>query len=171
LEKLIYTSLGDWITRQRAEVASGADGAEARLLASEHLQRELIKILKGEPPYDLFIRWKRLREQPIGWEPDLNDGVRLNIRPWLQAKPYKGGKNACILRWTPKAIKHGKDRGKEPEGEKKKEDYPWFWSWDQKTEDFKGGDKFDGNRWNDLHYTRKEKQKARDRHGAKGAKA
>jgi hypothetical protein len=170
LEKLIYTSLGDWITRQRAEVASGADGAEARLLAAEHLQKELIKILEGEPPYDLFIRWKPLHEQPIGWEPDLNDGVRLNIRPWLQAKPYKSTRqNACILRVTPKSIKFTKDRGKEPVRDK--EDYPWFWSWDQKTENFKGGDKFDGNRWNDLHYTRKEKQKARERHPAKGAGA
>lgn len=169
LEKLIYTSLGDWITRQRAEEASGADGAEARLLAAEHLQKELIKILHGEPPYDLFIRWKPLHEQPVGWEPDLNDGVRLNIRPWLQAKPYKGGKNACILRWTPKSIKHGKDRGKEPVRDK--EDYPWFWSWDQKTDNFEGGKDFDGNRWNDLHYTREAKQKARERHAAQAGKA
>ena len=66
---------------------------------------ELEKILDGEPPYDIFVRWKPLHEQPIGWEPDLNDGVRLNIRPWLTAtlrhtrKPKKG---ACILRVTPK---------------------------------------------------------------------
>ena len=40
-------------------------------------------ILEGEAPYDIFVRWKPLEEQPIGWEPDLNDGVRLNIRPFV----------------------------------------------------------------------------------------
>ena len=115
LEKLIYTSLGDWITRQRDEVRTEKSGAEARLAAALHLQAELEKILRGEPPYDLFVRWKPLDEQPIGWEPDLNDGVRLNIRPWLQARPYQPSrKNACILRVTPNSLKYGKDRGKEP---------------------------------------------------------
>jgi len=37
----------------------------------------------GEAPYDIFVRWKALSEQAIGWEPDINDGVRLNIRPFL----------------------------------------------------------------------------------------
>ena len=43
LEKLIYTALGDWISRQRAEVAAGVDGADARLTAAQHLQSELGK--------------------------------------------------------------------------------------------------------------------------------
>ena len=42
---------------------------------------KLIKILEGEPPYDIFVRWKPLVGQPAGWNPDINDGVRLNIRP------------------------------------------------------------------------------------------
>ena len=33
LEKLIYTTLGDWITRQRADVTAGVDGADGRLAA------------------------------------------------------------------------------------------------------------------------------------------
>ena len=37
----------------------------------------------------------------------------------------------------------------------------WFWSWDEKTQDFAGGRTFDGNRWNDLHYTNAFKQAAR----------
>ncbi len=162
LEKLIYTSLGDWITRQRAEVVSGSDGADARLTAALHLKAELEKILAGEKPYDLFVRWKPLKEQPIGWEPDINDGVRMNLRPWLTAtltpstKPKKG---SCILRVTPK-INYGKDRGKEPM--RLKEDFPWFWTWDEQAEDFEGGKVFDGARWNDLHYSLDAK-KARER--------
>ena len=42
-------------------------------------------ILEGAPPYDVYVRWKEMREQPIGWEPDLDDGVRLNIRPFITA--------------------------------------------------------------------------------------
>jgi hypothetical protein len=32
-------------------------------------------ILAGEPPHDLYVYWKKLHEQPIRWEPDLNDSV------------------------------------------------------------------------------------------------
>lgn len=169
LEKLIYSYLGDWIDRQRAERQAGIEGADARLAHAEHLKRELIKILEGEPPYDIFVRWKPLHQQPIGWEPDINDGVRINIRPFMTARPLSTrAKNACILRATPK-IKWEKDRGKEPRREK--DDYPWFWGWtpdDPKLAvDFVGGREFDGNRWNDLHYSRAFKQAARDRHAAK----
>jgi len=161
LEKLIYTYLGDWIDRQRADQRAGVEGADGRVAAAEHLKRELEKILEGEPPYDIFVRWKPLHEQPIGWEPDLNDGVRLNIRPFMTAKPLNTrGKNACILRVTPK-IKWEKDRGKEPG--RPKDEYPWFWGWDEQTLNFLGGSKFDGNRWNDLHYSRATKLAARER--------
>ncbi|MFN3625445.1 MAG: Eco57I restriction-modification methylase domain-containing protein, partial [Hyphomicrobium sp.] len=165
LEKLIYSYLGDWIDRQRAEQKAGIEGADARLAHAEHLRAELIKILEGEPPYDIFVRWKPLHEQPIGWEPDINDGVRMNIRPFMTARPLAArAKGACILRTTPK-IKWDKDRGKEPSREKA--DYPWFWGWDPEdpnlATDFAGGSAFDGNRWNDLHYTRAAKEVARDR--------
>lgn len=170
LEKLIYYYLGDWIDRRRAEQKAGVEGADARLAHAEHLRAELIKILEGEPPYDIFARWKPLREQPIGWDPDINDGVRMNIRPFMTARPLKGGgKNGCILRVPPR-IKWDKDRGKEPKRDKV--DYPWFWGWDGVQRDFPGGAEFDGNRWNDLHYSRAAKQAARDRHRAKtGAKS
>ncbi len=163
LDKLIYTYLGQgWIDSQRRDQAAGVEGADARLVAAEHLKTELEKIRNGEPPYDIFVRWKPLQQQPIGWEPDINDGVRLNIRPFMTAKPY-GAKaaNACILRTTPKNIKWDKDRGKEPE--RKKEEFPWFWGWDGQTENFAGGKEFDGNRWNDLHYTNEHKSAARER--------
>jgi hypothetical protein len=161
LDKVTHTYLGDWLDRQRADRKAGVEGADGRVAAAEHLKRELEKILEGEPPYDIFVRWKPLHQQPVGWEPDIDDGVRVNIRPFMTAKPLNArGKNACILRVAPK-IKWDKDRGKEPTREKA--DYPWFWGWDQSTQDFAGGKDFDGNRWNDLHYTRAVKLTARER--------
>jgi hypothetical protein len=170
LEKLIYSYLGDWIDRQRADQKAGVEGADARLAHAEHLKAELIKILEGEPPYDIFVRWKPLHEQPVGWDPDIDDGVRVNIRPFMTARTLNArSANTCILRSTPK-IKWDKDRGKEPTRDK--DDYPWFWGWDQSSADFPGGAEFDGNRWNDLHYSRAAKQSARDRHRASvGGKA
>lgn len=165
LEKLIYSYLGDWIDRQRADQKAGVEGADARLAHAEHLKAELINILEGEPPYDIFVRWKPLHEQPLGWDPDINDGVRMNIRPFMTARPLNArGANACIFRATPK-IKWDKDRGKEPTRDKA--DYPWFGGWDEASQDFVGAKDFDGNRWNDLHYSRAVKQAARDRHHAK----
>ena len=161
LEKLIYSYLGDWMDRQRVDQKAGIEGADGRLAHVEHLRRELIKILEGEPPYDIFVRWKPLHQQPIGWNPDINDGVRMNVRPFMTARPLGArAKNACILRSTPK-IKWQKDRGKE--SMRDKEDYPWFWGWDEATPDFAGVEKFDGNRWNDLHYSNTLKQAARAR--------
>jgi hypothetical protein len=163
LEKLIYSYLGDWIDRQRADQTAGIEGADARLAHAEHLKAELIKILEGEPPYDIFVRWKPLHQQPIGWDPDINDGVRMNIRPFLAARTLNArGAHTCILRATPK-VKWEKDRGKEQTRDKA--DYPWFWGWDEATTDFAGGATFDGNRWNDLHYSRAVKQAARDQRG------
>lgn len=164
LEKLTFTYLGRWITRQEEDVKAGKDGAEARLAAAKKLKSELEKILAGEPPYDIFIRWKPLHEQPIGWEPDIDDGVRVNIRPFLTAKPFgkEATASACILRVRPR-IKHGPnaDRGTEPQ--RNREEFPWFWSWDGATADFLGGATFDGKRWNDLHYSIRVKTLARDK--------
>lgn len=159
LEKLLYTYLGDWIDRQRAEQRAGIEGADARVAAAEQLKTELENILAGESPYDIFVRWKPLSQQPIGWEPDVNDGVRINSRPFMAAKPLNArARGACILRITPK-IKWDKDRGKEPE--RSKDEYPWFWKWDGEARDFKGGQTFDGVRWNDLHYSLAAKKRAR----------
>ena len=49
-------------------------------MSALELQRKArISIRDGEPDYDIYVRWKPLHEQPMGWNPDLNDGVRLNI--------------------------------------------------------------------------------------------
>jgi hypothetical protein len=172
LELLTYTYLGDWIDRQKLDQAEGVNGADDRLAAALDLQGQLKKILDGEPPFDLFVRWKPLHQQAIGWDPDINDGVRLNIRPFLKAQLRKGGKaGAGILRAKPGTIKWSKDRGKEPM--RSKDDFPWFWGWDETNhaleQDFgapipgapPAGDSFDGNRWNDLHYSRAAKEAAR----------
>jgi hypothetical protein len=107
LEKLTYTYLGqDWVERQRAEARDETPGAEVRLSAALELQRKLEAILEGEKPLDIYVRWKEPHEQAIGWEPDLNDGVRLNIRPFAEAGVLRASFN---IQWR-------KDRGKNPDG-------------------------------------------------------
>jgi hypothetical protein len=110
LERLTYTYLGDWIERQKNAEARGESGAESRRAAAEDLQAELKKIIEGDQPYDVFVRWKEAHEQPIGWDPDLNDGVLLNIKPFI-----KGDGRVGVLRDEPN-VRYTKDRGKNPEG-------------------------------------------------------
>jgi hypothetical protein len=113
LEKLTYTYLGqDWVERQRAGVRDESPGAEARLAAAFDLQRRLEAILEGDEPLDIYVRWKELHAQPIGWEPDLDDGVRLNIRPFVKAD---------VLR-SPFNIHWRTDRGKNPDGSERRND-------------------------------------------------
>ena len=140
LETLIYTYLGAWMARQKDDLASGIDGAQERLAAAENLKKRLELILQGEAPYDIFVRWKPIEEQPIGWDPDLNDGVRMNIRPFLAIADV-GKKGAGVLRAKPN-IKWGKDRGKDVQSA------PWY-------------QHFKGERINDHHLTLEEKHAAR----------
>ena len=105
LDNLTYSYVQDWINLQAADARSGKIGADLRLAAAQVLQEELKLILAGEPPYDMFVRWKPISERPIGWNPDLNDGVRMNIRRFVQAGILRKNLN----------IKSTKDRGKEPE--------------------------------------------------------
>jgi len=139
LENLTYSYLGGWIA---AQSKSDKVGADLRLAAAQVLQEKLKLILTGEPPYGIFVRWKPLQEQAIGWHPDLNDGVRMNIRPFM---------TAGILRKNPN-IKWTKDRGAEPE--RPRDMYPWFW---------KDGT-FVGERLNDIHLTNAQKLAARELH-------
>lgn len=146
LETLTYTYLGDWITQQKKQIGDSIDGAEARLAAAEALQKSLELILEGEEPYDIFVRWKPLEEQPIGWHPDLNDGVRLNIRPFLSVPDVKK-RGAGILRDKPN-IHWKKDRGKDVESA------PWYHLGPQLGES-------KGARINDYHLTLAAKKAAR----------
>ncbi len=137
LKALTYSYLGDWIRTQEAQVQAKQGGAEQRLAQARGLQQRLAAILEGEAPLDIFVRWKPMEEQPIGWHPDLDDGVRLNIRPFLTVADV-GAKGAGVLRAKPSSIEWGVDRGNNPEGS------PW-------------GQKRD----NDRHLTLVEKRKAR----------
>ena len=123
LERLAYTVLGDWITRL---------GTDPRAEAARVLQAKLARILEGETPYDIFVRWKPLEKQPLGWDPDLDDGVRLNIRPFIEAK---------VLGFEPN-VKYTVDRGKDVASA------PWF-------------PVFNGERRNDHHTSLEEKRAAR----------
>lgn len=112
LDKLIYTYLGTWIATQRAAADQGETGADGRLVAALELQRKLEAIRDGEPPYDIYVRWKPPHEQPIGWNPDLNDGVRLNIRPFVTAGVLR---SRFTVNWN-------KDRGTNPDGSERLND-------------------------------------------------
>jgi len=158
LESLAYAYLGEWIDRQRRGASAGETGAEARLAAAVELQDELKKILDGEAPYDIFVRWKPLHRQPIGWEPDIDDGVRLNARPFLTATLSAGRAGAGLFRAKPN-IHWKKDRGAEPQRDRA--DFPWFYGSDGK---------FHGERHNDLHLSLDEKRRAREAKAKGGAK-
>ena len=123
LERLAYTVLGDWLARL---------GEDPRAEKARELQAKLAQILEGESPHDIFVRWKPLHAQPLGWDPDLDDGVRLNIRPFIAAG---------ILSHEPN-VHYRTDRGKDVPSA------PWF-------------HKFGGERRNDHHTTLAERQAAR----------
>ena len=123
LERLAWTVLGDWLARL---------GDDPRAEAARVLQAKLAAIVEGEQPYDIFVRWKPLEKQPLGWEPDLDDGVRLNVRPFIKAG---------VLAHAPN-VRYGTDRGKDVPSA------PWF-------------KVFNGERRNDHHTTLAEKRAAR----------
>jgi hypothetical protein len=128
LRKLTYTMLGDWLARAKAE------NNALRYEKGRELQQALERVLEGEKPYDIFVRWKSLAEQPLGWNPDLNDGVRQNIRPFITA--------GILTSDLSKTLKE-KDRGNDLPSA------PWF-------------PVFKGNRINDYHTTLAEKLAARE---------
>jgi hypothetical protein len=124
LGRLTYTVLGDWITRL---------GDDPRAEAARVLLAKLACVLEGEAPYDIFVRWKPLERQPLGWEPDLDDGVRQNIRPFIKAEVM-----GCSLEKISKDVDRGKDVASAP----------WF-------------PDFNGERRNNHHTTLDEKGAAR----------
>ena len=117
------------------------DDTSMALCLAESLKKKLELILEGDNPYDIFVRWKPLEKQPIAWNPDLNDGVRLNIRPFMTVSDVSK-KGAGILRDKPN-IHWKKDRGKDVQS------VPWYHL-------------FKGERINDHHLSLQEKQAARN---------
>jgi hypothetical protein len=159
LQKLAYSYLGNWIQQQADDAKANKPGAAARLGAARALQGKLVAILEGEAPLDIFVRWKPLKEQALGWQPDLNDGIRQNIRPFLLAGDV-GKKGAGLFRAVLLALKD-KDRGTEPL--RPKEDYPWFWCAEEPGTDPAGGKEFAGARWNNVHLTLAAKRQVKGR--------
>jgi len=156
LQKLTYSYLGNWIQQQSEDAKADKPGAADRLGAARALQTKLAAILEGEAPLDIFVRWKSLKDQAQGWHPDLNDGIRQNIRPFLLAGDV-GKKGAGLFRMVPLKLK-AKDRGTEPT--RPKSDYAWFWCEEEPGTDPIGGMEFIGNRWNNVHLTLARKKEA-----------
>lgn len=134
LSRLAFHVLGDHLVRL---------GEDPRAEAARILQKKLEQIIEGEAPYDIFVRWKPLHEQPLGWEPDLDDGVRLNIRPFIEAG---------VLAHVPNGVHYRTDRGKDAPAA------PWYGV-------------FNGERRNDHHTTLAEKRAARAAAEARAARA
>lgn len=156
LQKLTYSYLGNWIQQQAEDAKADKPGAAVRLGAAQKLQAQLAAILIGEAPLDIFVRWKPLHDQAQGWHPDLNDGIRQNIRPFLLAGDV-GKKGAGLFRSVPLALKD-KDRGTEPH--RPQADFPWFWCEKSPGTDPTGGKDFVGARWNEVHLSLAYKQSA-----------
>lgn len=147
LTTLIHLYLGDWITQQKRAVDAGNADAVLKLAKAEALKVKLEAILTGEPPYDIFVRWKPLHLLPLGWEPDLNDGVRMNIRPFVAAEVLRLPRAKLGIKWE-------SDRGKDVPSA------PWYKLGPQYGEP-------EGTRINDHHTTLAEKQAARAKAGGK----
>jgi len=141
LNTLINLYLGDWITQQKRAIDAGNSDATLKFAKAEALKAQLEAILEGEPPYDIFVRWKPLHQQPLGWDPDINDGVRMNIRPFVEAGVLRIPRAKLGIKWEA-------DRGKDVASA------PWY----------KLGPAYgepEGTRINDHHTTLAEKKAAR----------
>ncbi len=134
LSRLAFHVLGDYLARL---------GDDPRAEAARILQKKLERIIEREDPYDIFVRWKPAHEQPLGWDPDLNDGVRLNIRPFIEAD---------TLAHVPNGVHYRTDRGKDVPSA------PWY-------------SVFNGERRNDHHTTLAEKRAARTAAETRAARA
>jgi REP element-mobilizing transposase RayT len=101
-------------------------------------------VCEEEAYFRELVRYIHLNPLRAKLVPDLNDGVRLNIRPFMSATDV-GKKSAGILRAKPN-IHWNKDRGTDVASA------PWFKI-------------FKGERINDPHLTLEEKRKAREGKG------
>lgn len=114
LSTLIDGPLASWRhALQHGDICSEERTRLRKTAAAERLHARLSDILAGRPPYDLYIRWKPPEKQPDGWKPDLNDGVRLNLRPFMSG-PSFSQKGAGVLRLPPK-VYFRNDRGRDDE--------------------------------------------------------
>lgn len=141
LNTLINLYLGDWITQQKRTIDAGNADATLKLAKAEALKEKLEAILEGEQPYDIFVRWKPLAKHPLGWDPDINDGVRMNIRPFVEAEVLRIQRTKLGIKWEA-------DRGKDVASA------PWYMLGPEYGEP-------EGTRINNHHTMLAEKQAAR----------
>ncbi len=71
---------GDESKKARGEI----EKLEGNIRAADELDRKLAMILNGEE-YRIEVPWKSEEEQPQGWTPDIDDGVKVNIGPFQSA--------------------------------------------------------------------------------------
>ncbi|MDR1036702.1 MAG: hypothetical protein LBT40_09055 [Deltaproteobacteria bacterium] len=146
LETLVDKHLGRWIDLQKKN-ARKIPESKPLLVAAMNLKLRLKAILHGEDPYDIFVRWKSLDQQPVGYRPDISDGVRVNIRPFMTGPDIRV-KGAGILRDKPD-IDWSMDCGKDvpgADGIPSRRSAPWL-------------KMFNGQRINDHHLKLSDKQK------------
>jgi hypothetical protein len=62
---------------------------QAKVEETEELDRRLQRIMEGfhqgGEDFRILTPWKAEGERPEGWDPDINDGVKVNIEPLQRA--------------------------------------------------------------------------------------
>jgi hypothetical protein len=58
---------------------------QSRLEEAQKLDRQLQQVQEGEGDFGIQTPWKTPAERPLGWDPDLDDGVKVNIEPLQKA--------------------------------------------------------------------------------------
>ncbi len=104
----------DYLKAIKEDNCLGKRSGRSRKLAASHLFY-LYSLDSSHAIFrSLHYFWNRdVERQPIGWDPDLNDGVLLNIRPFMSV-PDVGRKSAGVQREKPN-INWKKGRGKDVE--------------------------------------------------------
>ena len=108
MAKLRFRYLRDAIETFRREAAlAGRDGRagerielQARLEEAQALDLKLQAVQEGhhEGPeggdrdYRILTPWKSADQRPTGWDPDIDDGVRVNIAPLQKAAVLRSAK-------------------------------------------------------------------------------
>ncbi len=91
----VYLREAVGVFRREAALAGQQGRAEDRLdwqakvEEAEELDRRLQRVQEGfhqgAEDYRILTPWKTERERPKGWDPDINDGVKVNIEPLQRA--------------------------------------------------------------------------------------
>ena len=118
LNKLIYTYLGEWIREPSEPPKSLAHrGPALGWWRPWNFKGSSKTYGTGNRTTTSTFGGSLLHEQPMGWNPDLNDGVRLNIRPFVTAGVLRSRVN---VNWK-------KDRGRNSDGsERLNDDAPYL---------------------------------------------